>query len=63
MHGLNLNGICPNNNCQGKNGSWFCLGYGVFNIGKAKTKGTCRQCGSKIKAMTIVTVGFTRAIV
>ena len=63
LPGVNLRGNCSNQLCKGKDGSWYSLGFGTFNINAEVAKGKCRQCGQKITTKTVVTLGFTRAIV
>ena len=60
--GLSLKGKCQNPQCiaNGKR-TWIRLGYGTFDIGKAKHKSFCPCCKQKVNAKTILTLGYRNA--
>jgi hypothetical protein len=57
--GLNLKGMCQTPGCKA-NGqkTWVRLGFGTFDIGKAKHNSLCPCCQKKVNPKTILTLGY-----
>lgn len=63
-HGLNLRGVCRNQTCKVfEKEVWIKLGYGKFHINQEVYNAKCPICKSEVPEETILSVGYTRAIV
>jgi hypothetical protein len=62
--GLNLRGICRNQNCNVFEKSvWVQVGYGTHHINELVYNAPCPICKKDLPAETVLSLGYTRAIV